>query len=929
MGNNSTGQTTIPLGLSGVKAIAAGINHNLALKNDGTVVAWGNNSTGQTAIPANLNNVVAVRAGWEHSIALKSDGTVVAWGWNSNFQTNMPSGLLHITAIAAGHSHVLGLKNDGTVVAWGWNGDGQANVPAGLSGIVSIAASDRGSYAVKSDGTVVAWGANWYGETTIPSGLSGVTSIAANGYHILAIVPQPHFQIVNGSYTWHQAKADAEARGGRLAVLNTQAKIDESNAFLRGLGAWPESWLGLTDEVQEGQWRWISGDALTASIWSPYEPNGSGNYGLVYGTGHAVSGLWDDQTASYAKAYLLEFPKRVLGFSPTTNGSIAGNGEYDPGSSATLTATANPGYVFTGWTGAASGTQNPLSLTMDADKSVGATFAPDTSDSDGDGLCNYDEVMLYGTNPDLADTDGDGLSDGYELGIGRYTVVLGSRTWAQAQADAVAKGGNLATFATEDEWNRAMLSIGEAALYDVNGLWIGATDSAVEGAWAWITGEPFNYSNWTPGEPNNLNNSDYAAVAGDLGGDLGKWYDFRGVTTRDGYILESGYSTDPLVADVDHDGLNDGQELAAGTSPFAADADGDGLTDAEEVNLTRTNPLKADSNVNGINDAADDQDGDGLSNLAEIRTYGTDPLKADTDGDGLGDKEELVMAGSYFQVVAGSFTRAQAVADATSKRGRLAAFPNTETYSTIIAKLRRTATGYLWLGLDDAATEGVWKWSDGSSATYNRWLTGQPNGGTAENYAVVMENLTTWADATADFTAAGYIFERVGLDPLNTDTDSDGASDGVEVKTYGTDPFNEDTDGDGLSDGAEINTHQTDPKQTDTDGDGISDRVEVQTYQTNPLLKDTDGDGFDDLFEINTGFNPVLASSSPDAVSSIRTAMEFRFNAGAGQVYRVESSTDLQNWTVQESNIVGQGGEVTRFYSIENQPKRYFRVRRN
>jgi uncharacterized repeat protein (TIGR02543 family) len=119
------------------------------------------------------------------------------------------------------------------------------------------------------------------------------------------------------------------------------------------------------------------------------------------------------------------------------------------------------------------------------------------------------------------------------------------------------------------------------------------------------------------------------------------------------------------------------------------------------------------------------------------------------------------------------------------------------------------------------------------------------------------------------------------------------------------------------------------PDTSDSDGDGLSNYDEIVTYQTNPLLKDTDSDGFDDLFEVNTGFNPALASSSPDAVSSIRTAVEFRFSAAAGAGYRVESSTDLQNWTVQESSIVGLGGVVTRFYSIENQPKRYFRVRRN
>jgi hypothetical protein len=72
-----------------------------------------------------------------------------------------------------------------------------------------------------------------------------------------------------------------------------------------------------------------------------------------------------------------------------------------------------------------------------------------------------------------------------------------------------------------------------------------------------------------------------------------------------------------------------------------------------------------------------------------------------------------------------------------------------------------------------------------------------------------------------------------------------------------------------------------------------------------------------------------LATSTPDALSSIRTAVEFRFNAAEGVSYRIEASTDLEIWDTIESPIVGQGGVVTRFYSIENFPKRYFRVRRN
>jgi hypothetical protein len=54
----------IPDGLTGVTAIAAGYRHTVALKNDGTAVAWGdNNWAGQAMIPAGLTGVTAIAAG--------------------------------------------------------------------------------------------------------------------------------------------------------------------------------------------------------------------------------------------------------------------------------------------------------------------------------------------------------------------------------------------------------------------------------------------------------------------------------------------------------------------------------------------------------------------------------------------------------------------------------------------------------------------------------------------------------------------------------------------------------------------------------------------------------------------------------------------------------------------------------------------------
>jgi len=233
------GQCGVPDGLSGVTAIAAGVFHSFALKDDGTVVAWGcaGADWGQCSVPDGLSGVTAIAAGRFHSLALRADGTVVAWGCGAGGdygQCSVPSGLAGVTAISAGTWHSLALKADGTVVAWGCNvfytdygqcttsslsgataiaagtyhslalkgdgtvtattcstGQGQCDVPNGLAGVTAIAAGAYHSLALKANRTVVAWGCALEGvdsgQCTVPSGLSGVTAIAAGQAHSLAL----------------------------------------------------------------------------------------------------------------------------------------------------------------------------------------------------------------------------------------------------------------------------------------------------------------------------------------------------------------------------------------------------------------------------------------------------------------------------------------------------------------------------------------------------------------------------------------------------------------------------------------------------------------------------------------------------------------------------------------------------------------------
>ncbi|WP_439882504.1 PA14 domain-containing protein [Pontibacter sp. MBLB2868] len=57
------------------------------------------------------------------------------------------------------------------------------------------------------------------------------------------------------------------------------------------------------------------------------------------------------------------------------SGSVSpAGGTYQEGTSVTLTATAATGFVFSGWSGSVTGTANPVTLVMDANKNVTATF---------------------------------------------------------------------------------------------------------------------------------------------------------------------------------------------------------------------------------------------------------------------------------------------------------------------------------------------------------------------------------------------------------------------------------------------------------------------------------------------------------------------------------------------------------------------------
>ncbi|MHC5044048.1 MAG: RCC1 domain-containing protein [Planctomycetota bacterium] len=205
------GRVSVPIRIAGrCRSLSAGWTHNLALAPDPDsgsaeryVWAFGSNGSGQCGpratgakTPMRRTGVaaVAVAAGVQHSLALNAAGEVITWGGNASGQLgrrtktesdSQPVAIPkpreftgQIVAIAAGNLHSLALDAAGGVWAWGANDKGQCGQGEStaasfvepvrvrqvdgnpLSGVVVIAAGTYHNVVLKSDGSVWAWGGN-------------------------------------------------------------------------------------------------------------------------------------------------------------------------------------------------------------------------------------------------------------------------------------------------------------------------------------------------------------------------------------------------------------------------------------------------------------------------------------------------------------------------------------------------------------------------------------------------------------------------------------------------------------------------------------------------------------------------------------------------------------------------------------------------
>ncbi len=115
-----------------------------------------------------------------------------------------------------------------------------------------------------------------------------------------------NYEFISGTFTWHQAKLDAEGRGGHLATVGSASEWDQIKPLVSGHTAW----LGATDDSIEGVWEWIDGTPFGFQAWGPGQPDNAanGNPLLVQHYLHSEPDLsWDDRQNDEARgSYILE-----------------------------------------------------------------------------------------------------------------------------------------------------------------------------------------------------------------------------------------------------------------------------------------------------------------------------------------------------------------------------------------------------------------------------------------------------------------------------------------------------------------------------------------------------------------------------------------------------------------------------------------------
>jgi hypothetical protein len=152
------------------------------------------------------------------------------------------------------------------------------------------------------------YGSNALGISGVPVYLYSRTTPAITGFTSQQNYNGHSYYRSTGTAFWTDARTACANMGGYLVTVTSAAE----NNFLFNL--WPSGWIGLTDEVSEGIWRWVTGEAYSYTSWNPGEPNNAGNEDYIQFVG---GGKWNDLPNNVSLPYVIEFDY-IVEYTPWT-----------------------------------------------------------------------------------------------------------------------------------------------------------------------------------------------------------------------------------------------------------------------------------------------------------------------------------------------------------------------------------------------------------------------------------------------------------------------------------------------------------------------------------------------------------------------------------------------------------------------------------
>jgi Domain of Unknown Function (DUF1080)/Lectin C-type domain len=85
----------------------------------------------------------------------------------------------------------------------------------------------------------------------------------------------------------------------------------------------------------------------------------------------------------------------------------------------------------------------------------------------------------------------------------RYQLIEENMRWEEAKARAEQMGGHLATFTSREENDWAIRTFRTYLQNKYANILLGGFRNGRDSQWQWVTGEPFVFTDWNPGEPNH------------------------------------------------------------------------------------------------------------------------------------------------------------------------------------------------------------------------------------------------------------------------------------------------------------------------------------------------------------------------------------------------------------------------------------------